>query len=386
MFVENNKKRGYYFSQIDKSGVGPRKKVLGQIKAFQKCGIDLELVESPFELEGKIRGNFILRQIVCRLPFTYVYSKHTYQEKYKDADVFYIRFLAGDRYFSHFIKKLKENNPKARIVMELADYPTTWYMTTSLFYKIIYFPILLKDVLARKYYKKYVDRIALLKPEDVVYGIPAIQFVNGIDVDSISVKEKCGTDVIKMIAVAAMCNFHGYERLIEGLHQYYQNGGSRRIEIHFVGGKKAPGNELMRYIEMCNKYHLQENVIFYGEKTGRELDDIYNMCNIAIASLGMYKIGYKTANSLKVREYMAKGLPVITGCPVDIMQTGDFKYYYEFPNNDTSIDINELVIFFDKVYQKKEKDVIYEIRQYAVKYCDMVYAMKPVIDYFKEEV
>lgn len=137
---------------------------------------------------------------------------------------------------------------------------------------------------------------------------------------------------------------------------------------------------------MSNKYHLQENVIFYGEKTGRELDDIYNMCNIAIASLGMYKIGYKTANSLKVREYMAKGLPVITGCPVDIMQTGDFKYYYEFPNNDTSIDMNELVTFFDKVYQKKEKDIIYEIRQYAVKYCDMVYAMKPVIDYFKEEV
>ena len=98
----------------------------------------------------------------------------------------------------------------------------------------------------------------------------------------------------------------------------------------------------------------------------------------------MYKIGYKTANSLKVREYMAKGLPIITGCPVDIIQMADFKYYYEFPNNDTSIDINKLVIFFDKVYEKKEKDVIYEIRQYAVKYCDMVYAMKPVIDYFKE--
>ena len=382
--MENHRKKGYYFSQIDRGGVGPRKKVLSQIKAFEKCGIDLELVESPFQLEGKIRGNFLLRQIVCRLPFTYVYSKHRYEEKYEDADVFYIRFLAGDFHFSQFIKKLKKNNPNSKIVMELADYPTTWYMTTSLLYKIVYIPIILKDILARRYYKKYVDRIALLKPLDKVYGIPAIQFVNGIDVDSIQVRRQSGTDTIKLIAVAAMCNFHGYDRLIEGLHQYYVKGGTRRIDIHFVGGKEAPGNELMRYKELCEKYHLQQYITFYGEKMGNELDEIYDKCNLAVASLGMYRIGYKTANSLKVREYIAKGLPIVTGCPVDIFETGSFQYSCEFPNDDTCIEINRIVEFFDKVYQEDEQEVITQIHQYARDYCDMVYAMKPIIDYFND--
>ena len=382
--MENHRKKGYYFSQINKGGVGPRKKVLSQIKAFEKCGIDLELVESPFQLEGKIRGNFLLRQVICRLPFTYVYSRHRYEEKYKDADVFYIRFLAGDFYFSQFIKKLKKKNPNSKIVMELADYPTTWYMTTSLLYKIVYTPIILKDILARRYYKKYVDRIALLKPLDKVYGIPAIRFVNGIDVDSIQVRRQSGIDTIRLIAVAAMCIFHGYDRLIEGLHRYYTKGGTRRIEIHFVGGKDAPGNELMRYKELCGKYQLQEYITFYGEKTGKELDEIYDRCNLAVASLGMYRIGYKTANSLKVREYIAKGLPIVTGCPVDIFEKGDYQYCCEFANNDTYIEMDRIVKFFDKVYQEDEQKIITQIHQYARDYCDMVYAMKPVIDYFNK--
>ncbi len=382
--MENYRKKGYYFSQIDEGGVGPRKKVLSQIKAFEKSGIDLELVESPFQLEGKIRGNFLLRQIICRLPFTYVYSRHKYEEKYKDADVFYIRFLAGDYYFSQFIKKLKKNNPNARIVMELADYPTTWYMTTSLLYKIVYTPIILKDIFARRYYKKYVDRIALLKPLNEVYGIPAIQFVNGIDVGSIKVKQQSGTSIIRLIAVAAMCNFHGYDRMIEGLHQYYMKGGARRIEIYFVGGREAPGNELVRYKKLCEEYQLQEYITFYGEKTGKDLDDIYDKCNLAVASLGMYRIGYGTANSLKVREYMAKGLPIVTGCPVDIFLEGNFQYGCEFANDDTYIDMERIIKFFDRMYEEDEQKIIVKIRQYAEDYCDMQQAMKPIIDYLND--
>lgn len=383
--MKEERKKGYYFSQIAVDGIGPRNKVISQIKAFEKSGIDFELVESPFQLEGRIRGNFLLRQIVCRLPFTYVYSKHKYKEKYRNADVYYIRFLAGDFYFSRFIRKLKVNNPNAKIVMELADYPTTWYMTTSFLYKIVYFPIILKDLLARRYYRKYVDRIALLKPLNEVYKIPAISFINGIDVEKIRMKQASGTNVIKMIAVAGMCNFHGYDRLIEGIYRYYSQGGKRKIEVHFVGGKEAPGNELIKYKELCKKYHLQKKMIFYGEKTGKELDEIYDQCNLAVASLGMYRIGYQTANSLKVREYMAKGLPIITGCPIDIFQTGNFPYGCEFHNDNTAIDINRVISFFDRIYQQDEQKVITEIRQYAKEYCDMVFALKPIIEYYKNE-
>lgn len=378
-------KKGFFFSQVESINIGPRKKIASQLQTFKKCGIDMELVESPFQLEGKIRGNFLLRQIVCRFPFTYVYSKHEYKDEYRKADVFYIRFLAGDSKFVKFIKKLKINNPNAIIIMELPDYPTTWYMDASLFYKIIYLPIRLKDILARRHYAKYIDRIALLESLDNAYGVPVISFRNGIDVDSIVVRQPSGTETIKLIAVAGMCNFHGYDRLIEGLYQYYMNGGIRKIEIHFVGGKKIPGNELIRYQNICEKYNLQNYITFHGELFGKELDEAYNNCNLAISSLGEYRRGYKSVDcTLKIGEYLAKGLPIVSGCPVNIFKEGNFQYNYECPNDDTAIDIEAIVEFFDRVYQQDEQEVIRQIRQYAEKYCDMTYTMKPIIDYINK--
>lgn len=345
----------------------------------------MELVESPFQLDGKIRGNFLLRQIVCRIPFTYVYSKHEYKEEYGKADAFYIRFLAGDFQFVRFLKKLRKNNPEAVIIMELADYPTTWYMDASFLYKIIYIPIRLKDILARRHYAKYIDRIALLESLDKVYGIPVIRFRNGLDVESVTVRRPSGTETIRLVAVAAMCNFHGYDRLIEGLHQYYVNGGMRKIEIHFVGGKRIPGNDLIKYENMCEKYNLQDSITFHGERFGKELDEVYDSCNLGISSLGEYRRGYKGVDcTLKIGEYLAKGLPIVSGCPVNILKEGNFQYSYECPNDDTAIDIEAITTFFDRVYRQDEQEVIGEIRQYAKKYCDMTYAMKPIIDYIND--
>ena len=375
--------KGFYFSQVEEKGLGPRKKIEGHLRAFAKAGIEMELVESPFCLTGKIRGNFFLRQLVSRLPFTYVYSKHTYYEKFKDADVYYIRFLAGDSYFIKFLKKLRQNNPKAKIVMELPDYPTTWYMTTSFLYKILYFPIIIKDMIARKKYQEYVDRIAMLKNKECVFGIPVIRFENGIDMSNVRRREVEANNVIKIIAVAAMCNFHGYDRLIEGMHEYYLKGGTREVELHFVGGTDAPGNELGKYKALCLEHNLMNNVFFYGEKTGKDLDAIYDKCNLAIASLGMYRIGYKTANSLKIREYLAKGLPVITGCETDIFKKTAFPYYCEFVNSDIPIEIEKVIWFFDSVY-KESKDfqaVNEQIRDYAEQNCSMQVCLKPVIEY-----
>ena len=381
----NRNLKGYYFSQIEEGSLGPRKKVESQIKSFAKNGVELKLVESPFQLTGRIRGNFWLRQLVCRLPFTYVYSKHKYEERYRDADVFYIRFLAGDFYFLNFIKKLRKNSPNAVMLLELADYPTTWYMTTSLLYRILYFPIILKDWLAGRQYKKYIDRIVMPQKREYAYGIPVIPFENGVDVETISKRIPEVTDTIRIIAVAAMCNFHGYDRLIEGLNYYYLANGKRRVELHMVGGKAEPGNELLRYKELVKQYSLEEYVFFYGKKEGTELDQIYNKCNLAVASLGMYRIGYKTATSLKIREYLAKGMPIIAGSKVDIFENEKFPYFLEFPNDDSYIKIDKIVDFYDMIYVNKSSEDLNDIiRQYAIDKCDMSVTLRPVIDYIRK--
>ncbi len=378
--------KGYYFSQIEEAGFGPRNKVKSQINTFKKSGIELELVESPTKLTGKIRGNFILRQLVCRLPFTYVYSKHIYKNKYKNADVYYIRFVAGDYPFTKFLKKLRKNNPDAVIIMEFADFPTTWYMTTSLLYTVLYSPIIFKDWIAGLKYRKYIDRIVVPKNIEQAYGISVISFMNGIDIKSIKPRETQERNEISIIGVAGMCNFHGYDRIIKGLGNYYKNGGKREVKLHFVGGKDAPGNELENYKNLTKQFGLEKKIIFYGMKTGEDLDKIYNLCNLAVGSLGMYRIGYESAGSLKSREYLAKGLPIITGCKIDIFENSDFKYYIEFPNDDSDIDIDRVIDFYDDVYSNKTiEGLSQEIRNYAEARCDADVVLKPIIDYIIEQ-
>lgn len=375
-------KKGFYFSQVETTGLGPRKKILGQINAFEEAGIFLELVESPFCLSGAVRGNFLLRQLVCRLPFTYVYSKHKYEERYAGADVFYVRFQAGDRAFIKFLRLLRKGSPNAKILLELPDYPTTWYMTTSVLYTILYFPIMIKDWNAGRRYKYYVDRIVIPQKRERAFGIPVLPIKNGLNVNDIRSRKPEKTDVIRIIAVAGMCNFHGYDRLIKGMKDYYMQGGKRKIELYIVGGRQAPGNDLSLYKNLCEKYHLEKRIIFYGEKKGEELDRIYDRCNLAVGSLGMYRIGYHVASSLKIREYLAKGLPVITGSKVDLFEKKDFPYYLEFENNETPIDLHRIVEFYDDIYSRRDINALNEeIRAYAMCKCDMKNALQSVVEY-----
>ena len=124
--------------------------------------------------------------------------------------------------------------------------------------------------------------------------------------------------------------------------------------------------------------------VFYGTKRGAELDEIYDKCNIAVASLGMSRIGYKTANSLKIREYLAKGLPIITACNIDLFEKHSFKYECKFSNDESSIDIKKIIDFFDNTYlTNNEQFIIDDIREYSEEYCDMSYAMNNVINFIK---
>ena len=76
---------------------------------------------------------------------------------------------------------------------------------------------------------------------------------------------------------------------------------------------------------------------------------MFNLCDIGVNSLAMYKKGFNVTMELKAREYIARGLPFI--CAVD----DPALYYAEKPMwlkvaNDESIpNMNEIVNFAIKM-------------------------------------
>ena len=192
-------------------------------------------------------------------------------------------------------------------------------------------------------------------------------------------------DEISLIAVAYMQRHHGYERLIEGMKEYYkQQGNKKKIILHLVGD----GPEKGMYTKLVDQYNLQDVVKFYVTKSGEELDALYNSSDIALASFGMYRLGiYGKVSVLKSRECLAKGMPMITGCEIDVIND-DFPYAKTFANDSSVVDMNEVVEFYETIRKngKNKVDNALCIREYAYKNVDMGHVMLPIVKYAESEM
>ena len=86
---------------------------------------------------------------------------------------------------------------------------------------------------------------------------------------------------------------------------------------------------------------------------------------------------------LKTREYLAKGLPIIAGSKVDLFINQKFDYLLEFPNDDSCIQVEQIIEFFDSIYNRSFEEINSQIRQYAEERCDMSSVLKPIVEFIK---
>lgn len=68
----------------------------------------------------------------------------------------------------------------------------------------------------------------------------------------------------------------------------------------------APG-----FHELITHYHIEKQVIFHGQKMGKELDELFDLADFAIGSLARHRSHIDKIKTLKNREYAARGIPFI---------------------------------------------------------------------------
>ena len=238
------------------------------------------------------------------------------------------------------------------------------------------------DRMFRKRISKYVDRIVTYSKDKVIFGIPTINTINGIDFENVEFDTELidSKNVINLIAVSAMFRVHGYERLIEGLNEYYLRGGKRNIILKLIGS----GDECPKYDALVKKYKLEEHVIFYGARFGAELTELYKGSAMGINSLAIHRQGLQEESTLKTKEYAAKGLPVLSSSYVDAFsKEGNKKFVLRIQADETSVDVETLIQFVDDLYnQKNIKSIRKDIYEDGRKTCDIRITMKPIVDFF----
>lgn len=206
--------------------------------------------------------------------------------------------------------------------------------------------------LDRHYRKKlsdYLNYIATYSMDGEIFGVPTIVVENAVQVEALplSLPPK-QPQPLSLIAVSSMYFWHGYDRLIAGLGAYRQAGGKRPILLHMVGD----GPERAAWQALAQKLGVADEVVFHGTLSGPALDTVFDQSHLAVSSLGWYRkgMGHQPTFEIKTRDYISRGKPLLFAC-VDPRALAVAPYSLQVPNNDTPVDMEAVLAFWDGIHQ-----------------------------------
>jgi hypothetical protein len=307
------------------------------------------------------------------------FSKQYFNTKvaWEDYDFVYIRKGAVlDTSVVKLVKKIKIRNPEIKILLEIPTFPYIDEFSKTIKWDIIY-----KEKRAVPQLAQYINRVITYSDDKEIFNIPCINISNAYEFQTPPVIAENQTNTLHIIAVASLQFYHGYDRMIKGLINYYKSLPKRAIKFTLVGD----GPVLREYRKIVEDNNAEDYIKLVGRKTGVELENFYKEADIAIDSLGRHRSKIFYNSTLKGKEYLAKGLPIVSGVKTDLDEKG-FPYYYRVPANDSLVNLSDIIKFYDKIKMNKSKQVIAsEIFNYGKENFSFEAAFKPIINYIKEK-
>lgn len=294
---------------------GISKKIWGQVRGFRECGADVKLCY--YDIQDN--GHRIWRADGCtimdlgtgrcaKLKKRYNYAGLIRYVREQQFDLVYMRSYHNANPFTiRFVDKLKTN--KIKIVMEIPTYPYDQeYITFSMRLELFI------DKLFRRAFAKHLDGIVTFTDDKEIFGQNTIRISNGIDFDEIPLRHQRAVplerEIIHLLAVAEIHYWHGFDRIIKGLIDYNKQYNYKQVVFHLVGALTGD-RERDEILSPIMEYGLEEQVILHGPLWGSELDDLFDLADFAIGSLGRHRTGIAHIRTLKNREYAARGIPFI---------------------------------------------------------------------------
>lgn len=215
----------------------------------------------------------------------------------------------------------------------------------------------------------FVDRIFQYAEEGAwfVFGnrSKTIFLGNGIDVESFPFLNNLGHfdgSQLRLIVVATTSYWHGVDRLIRSIELFNSRNSKRSVHLDIVGDGPSLV-ELKSIAEECNQ---TEFIHFYGLVKGEALYSIYSKAHVGVGSMGLHRLGLKSASILKLREYASAGLPFIySGFDPDFV--GELPFAFQVSSTE---DKEDLCLIFEKLFKLYPGIDRKNIRQFALEKLD----------------
>lgn len=338
------------FSEV--SGIS--KKIHYQVKGLRENGYEVHLCYYDFDKNGH-RCRYVDDEVIQdygtgpiagfrqRINYDCIYD---YCKRIGIEFVYARCFMNANPFLIRLFKKLRALGIKS--VTEIPTYPYDQEFATFSRQERLGLKI---DQLFRHSLSRQMSAIVTFSDAETIFGQRTIRISNGVDFDSIPLHDYHPVDdAVHLIGVAEVHLWHGYDRLIAGLGDYYQRESSpKNIIFHVVGGVDPfdlygqgdyPGIQ-----SLIDQYGLQQHVVFHGQLFGEELDKVFNQSCFAIGSLARHRTGITAIKTLKNREYATRGIPFIYS-----EQDSDFDskpYIIKAPSDESPINISQILGFIE---------------------------------------
>ena len=164
-------------------------------------------------------------------------------------------------------------------------------------------------------------------------------------------------------------------------YQTIKTINQEKIELFFIGTPNQPwhGVDIVENIADELKdftFHIvgidgisRENIYYHGYLQQDRYFEILKKCSICIGSLAMYRNKMYESNSLKIREYIALGFPVILGCQDVAYLDVEQPEWMKIIDTENELDINDIEKFIltMKNYIINDKDKVFVSSSYVEK-------------------
>ena len=342
---------------------GISKKIHYQVKGLKENGHDTRLCYYDFSPEGhrcrfvdgeviKDYGTGSLAAIRQRLDFDCIYD---YCVRERIEFVYARSFMNASPFLIRFFKKIRKAGIHA--VTEIPTYPYDEEFRNFFFKQRLGLKI---DQLFRKKLYQHMDAMVTFSDAETIFGQRTIRISNGVDFDSIPLHSPLTSHLsaLHLIGVAEVHIWHGFDRLVAGIGEYYKNGGKCEVVFHIVGGvhpnERYKANQFHPGLQtIIDKYDIADKIIFHGTLFGKELDAVFNQSQFAIGSLARHRSGITVIKTLKNREYATRGIPFIYS-----EQDSDFDqqpYVLKAPADESPINVQQIIDFVDHFTMRPEE-------------------------------
>ncbi|WP_342562652.1 glycosyltransferase [Paenibacillus sp. FSL R7-0345] len=368
--------------------LGVKKKVYSQVQAMRELGHQVDVAycnESGLVIQvGNVKNIIELKRGITK--YRYSIYKIVAPKIIRDGyQMVYIRFPGSiDIAMYLMIKALKTQG--IITYLEVPTYPIVGEMTKRL--KDSFLKRKFKDfvtcsvaysihIIARKMCAKFLDKIITFSPVESIWGAPTITIENGVNISEYEIlpKKEFSAEEVVLIGVANLSIWHGYDRVIKGIAEYYKYKTINEPDVEFIIVGNGEAKEDLEKLSM--QLNIKEKVKFTGNLQGNELKEVYKKSHIAMASLGMHRLGLKIASTLKTKEYCAQAFPFVYGYE-EVALNKKIQFAFQIESNEAPLNIRDVNAFWARI--QNIPDYQSEMYQFAKENYDWIIQMKKIFE------